>query len=389
MNDKKLKVLYISSWYPNKVKPMLGIFVKRHAAALAAVCDMASVSVYAGERDGVEEIEEDGIYTVRVSFKKVKSSVPLISNIKRLLRYNTAWKKAIGVYEQKKGKPDIINLNVIIPAANIAMHLKRKWNVPYVITEHWTGYFPEDGRYKGFVMKMLARKAVKSASAVITVSNDLKNQMLKLGLNNDYHVISNVVDTDVFTTPANKAQTEKIKFIHVSALDDAQKNVSGILNVFQRVHAAFPNTELTIVGNGDDRERLEGLSKSLKLTDCVHFVGPKVQHELVSLLQNANAFVLFSNYETQAIVLLEALCCGVPVIATKAGGISEYVNSNNGILIDVKNEEQLYTAMTSIVTERDRFNNPISIRASVIDKVNAKSIANQFMAIYNKVLNTR
>ncbi|HXP49307.1 MAG TPA: glycosyltransferase family 4 protein, partial [Bacteroidia bacterium] len=226
----------------------------------------------------------------------------------------------------------------------------------------------------------------KSASAVVTVSNDLKNQMLKVGLNNDYHVISNVVDTEVFNVLKSKTKTGKIKFVHVSALDNAQKNISGIINVFRRIHNVFPNTELTIVGDGTEKNRLEELGKS---AGAVHFVGKKEKGELAEILQNSDAFVLFSNYETQAIVLLEALCCGIPVIATRAGGISEYVNERNGILIDAKNEEQLFEAMSIIVTNRDKFNSPEDIRASVADKVNAKAIAKQFVEVYNKVLNTR
>jgi glycosyltransferase involved in cell wall biosynthesis len=386
MNGKKLHVLYISSWYPNKVRPLLGIFIKRHAQALVNECDIASLYAYADETESINEAIEDGVYTVRVAYKKVKSSIPVLSSFMKLKRYNDAWKKAITLYVEKKGKPDIVNLNVIIPAANVAMYIKRKWNVPYVITEHWTGYFPEDGRYRGFLMKRITEKAVKNASAVVTVSNDLKNQMLKVGLDNDYHIISNVVDTEIFNVLKSKVRTDKIKFVHVSALDNAQKNISGIINVFKRIHSAFPNTELTIVGDGTERNWLEELGKS---SGAIHFVGQKEKGELAEILQSSDAFVLFSNYETQAIVLLEALCCGIPVIATKAGGISEYVNGRNGILIDAKNEEQLFEAMSMIVKNRDKFNSPEDIRASVADKVNAKAIAKQFIEVYNKVLNTR
>ncbi|HSY77268.1 MAG TPA: glycosyltransferase [Bacteroidia bacterium] len=387
MNGKKLDVLYVSSWYPNKVKPLLGIFFKRHAAALAEVCNMATLYVYADENESIEESDEDGVYTVRVGYKRISSSVPVISNLLKLRRYKSSWKKAIAIYEQKKGRPDIVNLNAIMPAYMAALYLKRKWKIPYVITEQWTGYFPSDGRYKRLFIKSATQRAVKNASAVITVSHDLKTQMLKMGLENRYYVISNIVDTEVFNIPKLKAKTDKISFIHVSVLDDTQKNISGIIKVFQKLHTAFPGTEFTIVGNGVDRASLEDLSKSLGLTDSVHFVGQKEQYDLAGLLQKADAFVLFSNYETQAIVLLEALCCGIPVIATRAGGISEYVTDKNGILIDAKSDEQLYDAMVSIVQNRDRFGNASDLRASVLNKVNAKTIANQFLEVYNKVLN--
>lgn len=367
---------------------MLGVFVKRHAMALAAVADVAALYVYADDKDSVEETEEEGIYTIRVAYKRVNATIPGFDGVFKLKQYNDAWLKAITLYEKKKGRPDIVNLNVIVPAGNVAMYIKRRWNIPYVITEHWTGYFPQDGRYKGLFIKPLTKRTVKNASAVITVSNDLKNQMLSLGLKNDYSVISNVVDTDAFVI-GKPASNDKIRFIHVSSLDDRQKNVSGILRTFQRFHKQYANAELTIVGNGVERARLEELSHSLGIDKVVHFVGAKSNNELVELLQQSTAFVLFSNYETQAIVLLESLCCGIPVIATKAGGIGEYVNDKNGILIDVGSEEQLYSAMMTVASGKAKFATPEAIRGSVVDKVNASTIGKQFMDVYNKVLNKR
>lgn len=388
MNGKRLQVLYINSWYPNKLHPLLGVFVKRHAVAVSALAEVACLSVYADEQDSVEEVVEDGIYTIRVGYKRVKNVIPGISSILKLKKYNDAWLKAITLYEKNKGRPDIVNLNVPIRAGNVAIYIKRKWNVPYVLTEHWTGYFPEDGRYKGPLIKALTRRVVKNASAVITVSNDLKTQMLSLGLANDYTVISNVVDTNTFVL-GKPSGDGKLRFIHVSSLDDTQKNVSGILRAFANFYKTSPDAELTIVGNGEDRTKLEALSTSLGISKSVHFVGAKIQNELVQLLQQSTAFVLFSNYETQAIVLLEALCCGIPVIATKAGGIGEYVHSGNGLLITRGDEAGLTEAMLTVASGNARFDFPEAIRASVVDKVNSGTIAKQFIDVYNKVLNKR
>ncbi|HTB07977.1 MAG TPA: glycosyltransferase [Bacteroidia bacterium] len=386
MNGNRLQVLFISSWYPNKIRPLLGIFVKRHALAVAELCDVAVIYAYATDSPSIEENIEEDIYTIRVGYRKIANGIPVISQFLKFRAYIKAYKKAALFYKEKKGVPDIVNLNVVFPAGMIATYLKKIWNVPYIVTEHWTGYFPEDGRYKGAVMKYFTRKTIKNASAVVTVSYSLKNRMREVGLKNDYHVISNVVDTRLFNLPETRSKNDNFNFIHVSSLDDDQKNVSGIVRVFAQVYQNEPKARLTIIGEGEAKGKLMELAKSLKLDNCVDLVGQKTGSELTAIFQNADAFILFSNYENLPCVMLETLCCGVPVIGTRVGDIPKYINSSNGILVDSHNEKQLSIAMEELIRKRDKYN-PSDIRASVVVKVNSDVIANQFLSVYNKVLN--
>jgi glycosyltransferase involved in cell wall biosynthesis len=378
MESKRLRVLFISSWYPSKEKPLLGIFVKRHAAALAGVCDVDVLQVCWGNDDHIEEVNEDAVYTLRVYKKTAKG-------IFKLLRYNAAWKKAIKVYETKRGRPDIINANIIYPVSIIASRLKKKWKIPYVITEHWTGYFPEDGRYGGSIMKLIARKAVKKAGAVVTDSNRLKKRMLELGLTNNYYSIPNVVDGELFKIRGDK-KTQPFNFIHVSALYDAQKNVSGIIKAFTELHKQLPTISLTIVGGGEALEGLKLQVKELNLQDSITFTGSKVGTQLVDLYNDANAFILFSNYENLPCVMLEAQCCGLPVIGTNVGDVPEYINERNGIVIKAGDEAALAEAMKQIIEGYNKYNST-EIRNAVLNKVSPQVIASQFMQVFESVLN--
>lgn len=385
MNENSPRVLYISSWYPNRVRPLLGIFVKRHAAAVAEKCKVSAMYVCSDEQEGIEESTEEGIYTIRVYYRRVKSSIPLVSWLMKLVRYNAAWNKAITIYEQKQGKPDIINTNVILPSSIIALKLKKRWKVPYIITEHWTGYFPEDGRYKGILIKSLSRRVVKHASAMVTVSNSLKIRMQQLGLTNTYYVIPNVVDTAMFNLSVDKQPDTFFRFIHVSGLDEAQKNVSGIIRTFAEVHKLFPDSTLTIIGDGDAKSDLVRLVSKLELQDSVEFTGQKTGTDLVHLFQKAGAFVLFSNYENLPCVMLEALCCGLPVVATKVGDIAEFINESNGMLVQPHDEKQLGSAMIEMIKNKAKYN-AAEIRKAVAGKVNDDAVSKQFLEVYNSVL---
>ena len=255
MGDKKLNILFISSWYPNKFKPFNGIFIKRHAAANTIDCNVSAIFIRSADSESLEESVEDGVYTIRGYYKLPKSNIPLISPFTKLLRYLRMWKKAWALYEMKKGKPDLINANIVYPASIIATLIKALKGIPYVITEHWSGYYPEDGSYKGFTKKIISKIAVANAGAVITDSFKLSRTMPLLGLlprgsvgNNKYFTIPNVVDSQIFICKPESTYKpgDYFNFIHISSLDEV-KNASGIIRTFKKFHAIHPLSKLTIV----------------------------------------------------------------------------------------------------------------------------------------------
>lgn len=386
MEERKLNILFISSWYPNKYRPLLGIFIKRHAAANALLGNVSVVFVSAGNKKEIEETTEDGIYTLRGYYKAPRIKITPFFQLVKFARYIIIWRKLIKIYINRKGKPDIINSNIVYPISILAAWLKFIWEVPYVITEHWTGYFPEYGRYKGFPIKAVSRMAVSRAGAVIAVSAKLSNTMQALGLKNNYTVISNVVDTDVFCLSKNTAaQRGYFHFIHVSALNDAQKNINGMIRVFNRFHALHPLTRFTIIWEEEIKEYLNDITEPYSEAGGIFLTGKREGKELAAMIQEADAFLLFSNYETQSIVLLEAMCCGVPVISSRSGGPEGFVTPVNGILIDRSNEAQLLQAMEEMMQNRSRYKAE-DVRNSVLDMVGKEAIAKKFVNVYQEVL---
>src|SRR6185312_5669407 len=279
----------------------------------------------------------------------------------------------------------IIHANVVYPIGRIAMRLKRMWHVPYIISEHWTGYMPEDGRYKGSLRKRISAKAVAQASAITTPSQMLSRTMQSLGLKNTYFTISNVVDTELFSIGASMG--DFTRFIHVSSLDDEQKNVSGMIRAFKKFHAAHSHSTLTILCDEEVKENLEEIRRKESFSEDVgvYITGRKTGAELASFFQQADAFVLFSNFETQSVVLLEALCCCIPVISSRCGGPEEFITSRNGLLVDRGNEAQLIAAMETMLKNRNAYNAE-EVRSSVADMVSKESVAKKFMEVYHYAL---
>jgi glycosyltransferase involved in cell wall biosynthesis len=282
------------------------------------------------------------------------------------------------------GKPDIIHLNVPWPLGNVARWLSKENQIPFIVTEHWTGYHPEDGRYKGRLLKAVTRKALAEAKLILPVSEDLQTAMQSHKLNGNYQVVYNVVDTDVFKPSADKP--EKTRFLHVSALDDKQKNVSGLLRAFAAAKKKEPSIELIIVGHGNDESAIRRLSNELSLTTRgVEFHGFKADEDLAKEFQQASAMILNSRFENQPVVMLEAFACGVPVIAPQTGGIGEILNNERGILFKANDHEALVTAILQFHAQKNTYNAG-KIREFAIKNFSQTVISEKLDQLYRRVL---
>ncbi|MCH8331111.1 MAG: glycosyltransferase, partial [Bacteroidetes bacterium] len=200
--SQRFKVLFLSSWYPSRINPQLGNFVQRHAKAASIDNDVAVLHVCADPSISntyeVVESNDDGIHTVIVYYKKS-------SGFKRLTRYFKAYRSGLERIRSSFGKIDLIHVNVLFPVGVIALWFKWLYKIPYVVTEHWTGYLQEDGHYSSssFLRKMMTQKVVSGSSMILPVTNNLATAMQSLGLNAKYQVITNVVNTDLFKPATN------------------------------------------------------------------------------------------------------------------------------------------------------------------------------------------
>ena len=110
-------------------------------------------------------------------------------------------------------------------------------------------------------------------------------------------------------------------------------------------------------------------------------------YEEISLaMQDANAFLLFSNIENLPLVLIESMSTGTPIITSNVGGISEIFDDSKGIMIDAGDQIQLVEAMNNMVENASNYN-PQKIRKFAVDNFSQETISNQFDEIYNKVVN--
>ncbi len=390
MDNKKRNILFISAWYPDRINPNLGNFVEKHAKAIAEHCNVNvlhiafDANLINKKHDLIIE-KENNINIIRVYVKKDFFRVIPFTNIQKIFLYLKTYIIGYKYIASNFGTQDMVHANIVFPTGIIAIYFKLKYNLQFIITEHWTGYLPDDPSKIGIVQKYLAKIVIKNAKFVTPVSEDLKQAMLFYNLKGNYKVIPNVVDVNVFKPKINKALNDKVRFLHVSSLDDKQKNITGIINVVSKLVANCNNFEVLIVGDGDNLSFIK-LSEELNLLNSViTFESEKKPSEIAELMQQADCFLMFSNYESFSVVIAEALACGLPIIATDAGGISSELTKDYGIIIKPNDEAALQEAMIYMISHHTEYDK--QLLSAYADKFSYENVGKSYYNLYQEILN--
>jgi glycosyltransferase involved in cell wall biosynthesis len=388
-SKKDLKILFLAGWYPSRINPMQGIFIKKHAEAVSRFCDVSVLYVIrdAKLKDNTFELKyciENKVKTIRIYYKTKDINIPVLSYAYKLLRYIKLFYIGFKTVKEKSGTPDIVHVNVIYRTGFFSLFLKFINRINYIVTEHSTEYLLESEMEKNFIRRLIARLVVKNAKAVTTVSESLKNAMIKRGLKNKYFIVPNVVDTNIFYPIRPRYKGKKKRFLHVSLLDD-RKNVSGIINVMKKLSETRNDFELHIIGEGENRKKLEKLSKDLSIKNSyVFFHGAKNTQEVADIMRSCDCLIIFSYFENLPCIMIEAMASGLPIISTDVGGISEHINKERGVLIQPSDEEAFIHAANYMLDNYFKYNTN-KIRNYAVENFSYDVIGNRFLNIYKSI----
>ncbi|MBI1267386.1 MAG: glycosyltransferase [Cryomorphaceae bacterium] len=372
----KLNILFISSWFPSRVHPTLGNFVVAHAEAAALFNDV-SVLYIKGDDVNKIEIEEEQhheIQIIRVYYPKEKKFIGRLQ----------ALKAGMEVFGKADKKFDVVQLNMVWNEGWQAVYLKKKYKLPFVISDNWTGYHPEQRTPQPWHVRKYMKWVANQAALLLPVTRHLEKAMRNLGFNKPSIIIPNAVDLSTFKP--NNIPTETVRFLHISHLDQEHKNIAGILIVWSQFAAHRSDVHLAIGGDGDWQYwQAEAFKRNIP-SASISFFGPQNKQGVAKLMGENHCLVLFSNYENLPLVMVEAMACGLSVIATSVGGIAEHItNHPYHKLIERKQEKQLLVALeqtASEVNEVDR----ASIHRYAIEQFGLDAVGKAFTNAYLSVL---
>ncbi len=369
-----MHILFLNSWYPSRVLPLNGDFIQRHAEAVASGHKVTSVHVISDQKT-IRKIEIhctdiNNVYTV-IGYIKYTSNP-----FSKLIRFI----KSFQLIFKELAYFDLVHVNRLYPFGMIALYLKWFKKKPYIISEHWTGY-QKNKKSIGFVEQYISKIITKNAAFVCPVSTNLATAMKELGLKGNYVPIPNVVDTSIFV-PAEKPSTS-FTFLHVSNMVDEHKNISTLLKTLVSFKEATPAFKLLLIGGGSNK--FASLIESLKLSSHVEAIEQVEHSKIAHYMQEANVFVLFSNYENLPCVILESFACGLPVISTNVGGISEYFPSEFGTLITKNDSQELLHAFQNHYNEKATYSKK-KMHEYATENFSPTVICSKFTQLYLRAL---
>jgi glycosyltransferase involved in cell wall biosynthesis len=380
-----LYILYVTCGYPSQKYKTHGIFEFDQAKALAqaglkviyASIDVRSFRRY--RKWGFESFEKDGVQIEAINIPCGALPEEIVDNI-RILALRKLYKKIVCKY----GQPNLVHAH-FINFGYIAAQLFEDKNVPLILTEHYSGM--NQNVLSDYLTK-IGNYTYRRMDKVIAVSGYLANNINeKFGV--QPIVIPNIVDTESFSYNHSKKCHDDFYFISVGSLTK-NKRMDLLIKAFHQAFGNCNNVKLFIYGEGPEQKKLEDIIRSFDLTNRVLLMGLAERKAIANKMTECDCFVLASELETFGVAYIEALAMGLPVIATKCGGPEDFVTNENGMLINVKGDNDISVLVSALNNIRNNISiyNRKSISELTKKRFGSLIIANELKQVYSNFLNT-
>jgi glycosyltransferase involved in cell wall biosynthesis len=372
---KKISVLHIVPWFPNPDNKIEAIFIAEHLKALNNHCNNKVLHINFGKRNSFEKDNFEGIEIDRITIK------PLID--KWVIKERLATIKIINYLKAEKQHFDVVNFYITYPNAvsihKIAVKFK---TLKFCMMEQWSAYHTQFHLPKGNRGRSRIENIFKNNIPLFTVSKALGGDIQNFigNSNKRFDVIPNCIDTTLFTY---KEKIKRTDFVFCSINNwSVMKNPIVLINAFAKLKSKYQNVKLVLAGDGVLIPEMKQLVVELQIQNSVIIKGRVSKNEVVSQLQNANTYCQSSNYETFSAICIEALATGTPVLATNVGGMKDFINPTNGVLVDDLEVESWFKAMESNYLNYNKIDT-FKIAEDCKSKFNSKAVGELY---YSKLV---
>ena len=345
-----------------------------------------SVSVLTQHYDGLPEYEEI-------------EGIPVYRKIKGWHLFEITYMLSVLYFLLKhRKKYDIIQcfgLYLFVPPVLLMKYLFGRRVVSRL---ECSGRFGDFWRIKQLKWKKLVMASSRQLDKIIFISSDVRRELIE----NQFPIerivhISNSVDIDQFKPPERRENRNSKNICFVGRLEE-QKGLEYLIKAMDIIKSKGNCVKLFIVGEGQLKANLEELCKKLTLENLVVFVG--ITHDVLPYYQDASIFVLPSISEGMPLSLLEAMSCGLPVIATLVGGNAEVLDSSAGnkivshyhigeygILVNPRDVNSLAEALLRLLNDEE-LSKQLGKKARnlIEEKFSQENIINEYIDLYYSLL---
>lgn len=394
------KILIIPSWYPNEGNELIGSFFQEQA--LLMTNNGFDVKILYGKKSNISYID-----FLKYILKKIISPLKTILRKNFLIQEPEAFSFNIihPIHNSEKAKiktvydfyvnaltelmatgwiPDLIHAQCTVDAGIVANHLSNQFNIPFVIIEHQVFLLNNYSTFK----QTLIRNALQNASKVGAVSNHQKRCILMNSIDCDPTIIWNLVDENKFKI---KRINSDLKFriitiTYPSFIKDVETFFRSISSFSKMWDGDF---EVVVVGNNSfgnlsnaDTHVFEGLAEKYNVLSNCKLISHLSRTEISQMLNTADVYISTSIAETFGVAVREAMLCGVPVIATKSGGVEDSINEKTGVLVNIGDYKAIADALLKIKNQELKFDSNY-IRKFATLQCGKTSFINQMTLFYS------
>lgn len=289
-------------------------------------------------------------------------------------------------YLKQYGKPDIIHAHCAKWAGYAAMKISKKYNIPYIITEHLPSgilkpEFDISGGLNAWQIPLL-KEAYYNSNLVIPVSEELVSDLKPFfGDSYKYHVISNTIDTGLFSYKKRDPIINQASQFCCFANFEYRKGYDILLPAFDKLCNIYPNCKLHIAGRDTDSTKFKALLSNIKHFNNIIIHGLIDKYQVRDILYKSHALILASRSESQGLVIMEAYSSGIPVITTPFIPKS-LQHSNSFSIVPFDDIDALFNAMKLLVeSPKDCYDASLFIEQNYSNRQLAKRLTTVFQSI--------
>ena len=385
-----LHILIIPSWYPEYNGHYMGSFFREQAIGLKKNgCDVGIIypelkslrnTLDIRVLPKLEYFDDNVLKTMKLKWSNwfIKSKSLQIFAFKYIGYF--LFKK----YVKHNGLPDLIHCQSIFNAGFLGENIFDKHNIPYIVTEHNSGFYYHNQGFKGFYsgVKRVLNKSKKCFAVSNSFSKHLDSE-IKINKKWDFH--HNLVNEQFINTKPKKLGKNNFTFLCVSRLHKI-KNIDLIIKSFKIFNNYYPESKLKIIGIGSELKYLTNIVVKNNLNNNVFFLGEKSRKEIISEFNSSNAFVYCSSFETFGVIFVESMSLGKPIVSLNCESSSEIIPKSCGIIVNKKTKEDFANAMIKLYQNYSDYD-PIKIKEYCNSKFSEEKISLRMIDHYRSILN--
>jgi teichuronic acid biosynthesis glycosyltransferase TuaC len=387
-----VNVLVTSRLYPSSAYPGRGTFVHNQVRFLSPLCTLEVVAPipWCPPIPGLGKWNAFGWTDHREQLDGIDVRYPRYLSLPRRLLFTRAWRFYLTALQRAMtAPPDLIHAHLAYPDGLAATHLGRQLGCPVVISVH--GHDVRELPDANPRWRRLVAAALKESSAVIASSADVRARLLDLGTpKSKIHFVPQGVDCQLFRPNRSRAAgADGWQLLYVGRFD-TRKGLGVLLEAIALLRRKREDFRLKLIGGSPVSGATDAFrthAASLELTDCVEFADEQPWTAIPAQMAAADLLVLPSFYDSFGIVLIEAMACGLPVVATRCGGPEDLVTNEVGRLVEVGNAESLAAGIEAVLDQYDRYDRE-EIRRRAEERYDYRQLAAHIVEIYAKVSNS-